>query len=61
MTLVRPTCQRQANQFFAAREIPNIERGSRFRWAQELVLALGTLISLAYQEKRQQEISRDAL
>ena len=67
MTLVRPTCQKQANQFFHGRarnsecsQLDQDERGSRFRWAPEHVLALGTLISLGYREKRQQADSSDA-
>jgi hypothetical protein len=67
MTLVRPTCQKQANQFFhgCARysecsQLDQNERGSRFRWAPEHVLALGILISLAYREKRQQADLSDA-
>ena len=67
MTLVRPTCQKQTNQFFhgCARysecsQLDQNERGSRFRWAPEHLLALGTLISLAYREKRQQADLTDA-
>jgi hypothetical protein len=68
MTLVRPTCQKQANQFFhgctrysECSQRDQNERRSRFRLAPEHVLALGTLFSLAYREKRQQAISLDAL